>query len=214
MRSAETADRLRSTLTIAGAIVGVCDWLTENVCSQIELKRPPTIDEPDGEKYRHELVHPVALPLFLPPLDRLPDGKDINIPSVCVGLVAGTDHANEKVRTLDISLSFTVWDPGEHPDDWIDSGKKPPYKDSMNGWMALWNFIDLTAYKLFSTAYIGGMEVVRNEETRFGPYRQASMDSRYAKDPDDYYPFYFGFYRFGLRCPFLPYNEDIEKLLK
>ena len=48
------------------------------------------------------------------------------------------------------------------------------------------------------------------------PWVEADAEEcyRYAKDPDDYYPFYFGFYRFGLRCPFLPYNEDIEKLLK
>jgi len=200
-------------MTITTAVDGIVEWLNKEVCPNLWFKCPPDDQEPDDDDYEYKLVHPVAFPLFIPPVDLLPEGKDINAPSICVTLMQGSDNCVQKDRRLDISLSFCVWNPGEYVEDWLNPDGKERNGKSAEGWRDLWNFIDYTAQKIQSATYIGGLEVMRQNDWQYGPYRQASMDTRYAQEQISDYPLWFGFYRFQLRCALLPNNPDIEKML-
>ncbi len=199
-------------MTIVTAIDGIVKWLSENVCANVLFKQPPEDREADDQGYDYTLVHPKVFPLFVPPVDL--NGNQTNTPSIVVTIIQGNDNVLEKRRMLDISLSFCVWNPGTYTADWLNSDGKDPVGKDAGGWRDLWNFIDYTAQKIQSTAYIGGMEVIRENQWEYGPYRQASMDTRYAQEQISEYPLWFGFYRFQVRCALLPNNPQIEAMLK
>ena len=200
-------------MTIVTALDGIVKWLDENVCKNLWFKKPPDDREPDDAGYEYELVHPKAFPLFVPPMDLLPPNVSVNSPSICVTLIQGTDDVTMKDRTLDVSLSFCIWNPGDYTSDWLNPDGTEHTGKGAGGWRDLWNFIDYTANKIASATYIGGMEVCRNVRWEYGPYRQASMDTRYAQEQISDYPLWFGFYRFRLRCTLLPNNPEIESII-
>ncbi len=200
-------------MDLPGIIITTASWLNENVCQEITLKVPSEDKEPNDDTYQYKSVHPTAFPLFIPTRDKLPPNVVSNIPSICVQLINGVDTMHE--REVTIALGFGTWNPGPHKQDWINwqDPEDPVFRADMSGWMDAWNMVDIAARKIQSTNYLGeNLEVMLNEPMDFGPYRQPkeNVDDEWQ---DSFYPFWFAYLRFKVRCTLLRNNQDFEKFL-
>ncbi len=195
-------------MDIVSIILSIKEWLEENVCTEIELKVPPESGLPDDDSYEYTLAHPAVFPLFVPPADKLPEGVTSNVPCICIQLMKGEDSSTN--REVSIALGFAVWNPGEHTEDWFNAA--PEFKGSMNGWIDVWNMVDITARKLQSTPYLApNIEVVKGTMD-YGPYRQPK------ENPDDewqdsFYPFWYAYLRFKVRVTILRNDPELDKYL-
>lgn len=200
-------------MDLSSIIITITKWLNENVCPEVTLKVPAEDREPDDDTYEYQAVHPTAFPLFVPTRDKLPPHVKSNVPSICVQLMSGTDLLHE--REVTIALGFGAWSPGTYKEDWINwQGEEDPvFRKDMNGWMDAWNMVDIAARKIQSTTYLGdNLEVMQHEPFDYGPYRQPkeNLDDEWQ---DSYYPFWFAYLRFKVRCTVLRNNPDFQKFL-
>lgn len=197
-------------MTIVRTIDQICEWLNTNVCPNIELKKPPGDREATNKKYEYELIHPYAFPLYVPTKDKLPPNVQTIIPSICVQLEYGSDTRNN--REMNISLGFSAWNPGIHPDDWIlPEGTETIFREALSnaaeGWRDTYNFVDYTITQLEQTTYLGDdVEIMLNEPIEFGPYKD--QDSIVS-----YYPHWFAYVNFKVRSSLLRNNQSILNLL-
>lgn len=197
-------------MTIVTTIDGICQWLNENVCPNIELKKPPKDGSATNAKYEYELVHPYAFPMYLPTKDKLPPKVETKFPSIYVQLEYGNDTTDN--REISITLGFGAWNPGIHPDDWIipegtEAEDADVLSNEVEGWRDLWNFVDYTVTAIEQSTYLGeNIEVVRNETIEFGPYKE--QDSIVS-----YYPFWFAYMTFKVRSNLLRNNQSFINLL-
>lgn len=197
-------------MTIVKVIDYITAWLNENVCPEVWLKKPPKDKNADpsksatNDKYEYELIHPIAVPLYLTTQDKMPPGIPV-YPSICVQLDEGMDDTEH--REMSVILSFGAWNPGNHKEDWIGGKGTESFTAAADGWRDLWNFIDLTATKLQSTTYLGeNVEIKQHDGMKFGPYKQEdSIPS--------YYPMWYGYLNFSIRTPLRRYNKELEDLL-
>lgn len=198
-------------MTIVGTIDNICEWLNKNVCPNVLLKKPPAdVKKPTNEKYEYELINPYAFPLYMPTKDKLPPGVQVSIPSIAVQLEYGTDSTDN--REMNISLGFSAWNPGIHPDDWIipegtDTDQKEVLTNEAEGWRDLYNFVDRTVTALEQTTYLGdNVEIVHSDGIEFGPYKE--QDSI-----PNYYPYWFAYVNFKVRSSLLRNNQNYQNLL-
>lgn len=198
-------------MTIVGTIDNICEWLNQNVCPNVLLKKPPAdVKKPTNEKYEYELINPYAFPLYMPTKDKLPPGVQVSIPSIAVQLEYGTDSTDN--REMNISLGFSAWNPGIHPDDWIipegtDTDQKEALTNEAEGWRDLYNFVDRTVTALEQTTYLGdNVEIVHSDGIEFGPYKE--QDSI-----PNYYPYWFAYVNFKVRSSLLRNNQNYQNLL-
>lgn len=197
-------------MTIVRTIDQIVDWLNENVCPNVELKKPPKEGTPTNVKYDYELVHPYAFPLYIPPKDKLPPKVRTAFPSICVQLNYGSDTTDN--REMNISLGFGAWNPGIHPDDWLipestDIDFSEFLSDAASGWRDLYNFVDYTVANLEQTTYLGDdVEIVRNEPIEFGPYKE-------QEEVVSLYPYWFAYINFKVRSSLRRNNQKILNLL-
>jgi len=196
-------------MTIVKTIDQICEWLNENVCPNVSMKKPPRDREPGDENYNYELIHPYAFPLYLPTKDKLPPNVEATFPSICVQLQYGTDSQSN--REINISLGFSGWNPGIHPSDWITpEGSENPYSEVLSneaeGWRDLWNFVDKTVTAIEQTCYLGENVEVMTDNIEFGPYKEQEAIP-------NYYPFWFAYCEFKVRSTILRNNQDIVNLI-
>lgn len=196
-------------MTIVRTIDQICEWLEENVCKEVELKKPPRDLNATNVKYEYELVHPHAFPLYVPPKDKLPPGVQSIYPSIAVQLEYGTDETSN--REMNISLGFSAWNPGIHPDDWLvpeetEEERPDTFTNSVEGWRDLWNFVDKTVTMIEQTTYMGDDVEVIQGGMEFGPYKE--QDSIVS-----YYPQWFAYFKFKVRSTLLRNNQNYQNLL-
>lgn len=198
-------------MTIVRTIDQICEWLNNNVCPGILLKKPPTDkNKATNEKYEYELIHPYAFPLYTPTKDKLPPNVEAEIPSICVQLEYGTDSTDN--RSMSINLGFSAWNPGIHPDDWIiPEGKDTEYKDVLSnaaeGWRDIYNAVDIVVTALEQSVYLGDdVEIDRTQDIEFGPYKE--QDSIVS-----YYPHWFAYVTFKVRSSLRRNNQLIDQFL-
>lgn len=198
-------------MDLSGIIITTTDWLNKNVCPDVTLKVPSDDKKPNDNTYNYQAVHPTAFPLFLPARDKLPPYVKSNIPSICVQLMRGVDTLHNREVTL--ALGFGTWSPGPHKEDWINAKEPIDFRTDMSGWMDAWNMVDIAARKIQSTTYMGeNLEVMHNEPFDYGPYRQPK-ENEDDEWQDSFYPFWFAYLRFKVRCTLLRNNTEYEKFL-
>lgn len=197
-------------MTVVDSLNEIADWLNNTSCKKYEFKVPP--ENPQARidsAYEYATAHPYAFPLYVPTRDKLPPGIISSMPSVCVQLVQGEDDNVKLGRNLVINLGLSCWNPGIHAGDIIYPNGKPEtpekFKVGADGWMDVWNFADDILRRLGSTSNIGNLEIIRNKNITFGPYKE--QDSI-----PDCYPFWFAWIQFYVRSDFLR-NDNIEQFL-
>lgn len=166
-------------MTIVQCLETITDWLTVNVCPKIKLKRPS--DTRQGTFYVYEEVHPTAFAMFLPGNDKLPNGVDSQCPYILVQLVDGSHDLIKSDGTLNIQLSFMVWNSGTHPDE---NGMTDGYRRTADGWKDVWAFLERTVTEIENHEYLNGLHFVKEKGVKYG---QFSKDGQIA----DMYPYFY-----------------------
>lgn len=209
-------------MTLTETIEGIAEWLNENVCSQITLKAPD--DSVNDAEYSVEYVHPVAFPLYVPGKEYLPPGISAPVPSICVQLLKGKDDTIKRQRRVEIQLSVSCWNPGEHGNELYT--KKGPSDDltrfrflrkkqdqqsyvrNLEGWRDIVNFIDLTVGTLEGAEIINGQRLIKEDGIEFGMF--ADEDGAVW----EFYPYWMMYVKFALESGTTPkYPATYEQFL-
>lgn len=194
-------------MTIVEIVDKITKWVNSDICSKIKLKRASSDREPSDDKYKYELVTPVAFSNFVPTKEKLPPDVKTDIPSVCVRIVDGEDSS---MRELQIELGFSTWNTGRHGEDIIypdnTQSEKQPFQRNGEGWRDLWNFIEIALREIEKNAVIDGIEIVKNNPIKYGPYKQ-------QETIPDLYPFWFGYISFTVRTGLSGYVQQYNDLL-
>lgn len=165
-------------MTIVQCIEAIADWLNENVCPKIKLKRPN--DEQQDDAYSYEEVNPTAFPMLLPGNDKLAAGLDTQFPSILVQLLEGAQDLTKANDRMSIQLSFVVWNPGEHASE-TDAGT---FRRSADGWKDVWSFLDRTLAEIENAEYMGGLRFVKEAGVKYGQFTKDGQIS-------DTYPYFY-----------------------
>ena len=104
-------------MSIVRSIDAVTAWVEREVCSQIELKLPPSGKQPETAAYDYQLVHPGAFSMYIPAKDKAAPAVKPKIPSICVRLLRGSDQVLKGIRHMSMQLAFSAWSPGQHAQD-------------------------------------------------------------------------------------------------
>lgn len=198
-------------MTITDSLIKISDWLNREVCSCFMFKNEPPQGQPITDQYEYKEVNPQAFPFMVPARDKLPPNITVNMPSVCVQIVDGSDEVARGKRDININLGIATWNPGVHSKDiYYPKGTEPDepekYRSGYDGWMDTWNFIDATIRKLESITKIDNLYLAPDIPIRFGPYKEQDTIP-------DFYPHWFGYIQFTVRSDFIRNNKEIEDLL-
>ena len=196
-------------------IVSVIDtltaWAKGNICSQIRLKVPPENDAVMDSGYIYQLENPEAIPMYLPPSDKLPNGIRFANPSLCVRFVKAGDSVAKNEGYVDIQFLFSAWDPGDHGKDvYTPNGDgsyrqqdDPAFIKGSSGWRDVWNFVDIARRALESVTSIEGLAIDKGTDIEYGPITEQEAIV-------DYYPNWYSWLTFRVIYPLMRNNEDIE----
>ena len=198
-------------MTITDSLIKISEWLNREVCSDFKFKKEPIQGKPFTETYEYEEVNPQAFPLMVPARDKLPPNVTVNMPSVCVQILDGSDTVTTGKRDININLGIATWNPGVHSKDiYYPKGAVPEkpekYRSGYDGWMDVWNFVDATIRKLESVASINGLTIAPDVPIRFGPFKEQDAIA-------DYYPHWFAYIQFTVRSDFIRNNQEYEEFL-
>lgn len=199
---------------IVSVIDTLTEWAKKNICSQIRLKVPPENDAAMDAGYSYQLEHPEAIPMYLPPSDKLPKGIRFVNPSLCVRFMKAGDSAATDKGYVDIQFLFSVWDPGDHGKDVYLPNRDgtyrkqddPNFEKGSSGWRDVWNFVDIARRALESAASINGLAIDKGTDIEYGPITEQEAIV-------DFYPFWYSWLSFRVTYPLMRNNEDIEKYL-
>lgn len=194
-------------MTIVNSLDRLTAWAEKNICSEITLKKPN--NQESGERYQLELVHPAAFTMFTPLPDRLPQNT-ATAPSLCVQLAEGQNRLTDSVNAMKIVFSLSCWNPGEHQGEILlpDGSEKKdvPFARTMNGWRDMWNFVDVTMYKLRNTLNLDGLLLDRHEGIHYGQYL---LDGTVI----DYYPYFHAWVSFTMETGATAVTPEFNKFL-
>lgn len=198
-------------MTITDTLIRISEWLDNGVCTRFKFKKEPEGKKPIDDNYEYEEVNPHAFPLFVPAKDKLPPNVTVNMPSICVQLMDGSDDTTDKLRDLNINLGVSCWNPGVHSKDiYYPEGTRPKEPDKFRtgyeGWMDVWNFVDAIIKEIESMTSIDGLYLAPDVSVRFGAYKEQETIV-------DFYPHWFAWIQFTLRSDFNRNNQDIERYL-
>ena len=199
---------------IVSVIDTLTEWAKKNICSQIRLKVPPENDAAMDSGYSYQLENPEAIPMYVPPSDKLPKGIRFVHPSLCVRFMKAGDSAATDKGYVDIQFLFSVWDPGDHGKDvYLPNGDgtyrkqdDPNFEKGSSGWRDVWNFVDVARRSLESVTSIDGLAIDKGTDIEYGPITEQEAIV-------DFYPFWYSWLSFRVTYPLMRYNEDIEKYL-
>lgn len=164
----------------------LCNWLNEEVCSQIKLFAP----NDDSSRTPPKLVHPTAYPLFIPDKTYLPQGQT-PLPAVVVQVLTGSDDLFKHIRTYQLrlvlissahgyydALDFIKHDKeekaptGDLPYDFYQAAQdaqKGTYKRNLDGWKDNANFLEVILTAFEQTEFIGEDKTIRlKKEDKIG----------------------------------------------
>lgn len=203
-------------MTTREIILGITDWLNNEVCPKIQLKVPDDLDN----TLKPRMASPTAFPLFVPSAQELPPQVVAPVPSMCVQLMKGNDNLNDGTRILDIRVSFSTWSPGIHTGlEYIlkienegyvggyTQEDENTYERSMDGWIDLYNMQDLLLQSVEGTGIIAGCKLDRSKEIEYGPFTQNG-------EIQNFYPYWHGWLRFFVKSGLVKkIPDDYEGLL-
>lgn len=205
-------------MSVVGILDDVRSWVEENICSQIQLKVPPSDTEPNDQDYDHTLATPVAFAMYVPTKDKLPPPVKSVYPSVCVRFVDGTEDMAAKNGSIGVQLCFSAWNPGIHGTDvlkpqkdgsfrlWTGPEARDYFQRYGEGWRDVWNFVDIALRAVESTTTVGGHALDISVPVKFGPLTEQEAIP-------DFYPFWYAWVSFQLKYPLMRNNQNINKFL-
>ena len=199
---------------IVTVIDSLTEWAKNHICKEIQLKVPPENTDAVDSGYAYTLSNPEALPMYLPPADKLPKGINFTHPSLCVRFLKAGDSLAKDEGYVDIQFIFSVWDPGQHGEDlYLPNGDgsyrkqaDPGFEKGSSGWRDVWNFVDIARRALESTSSIDGLLIDKNTDIEYGPVteQEAIVDA---------YPFWYSWLSFRVTYPLMRNNENLESFL-
>lgn len=198
-------------MTITDTLIRISEWMDNGVCTRFKFKKEPEGKKPIDDNYEYEEVNPHAFPLFVPAKDKLPPNVTVNMPSICVQLVDGSDDTTKENRDLNINLGISCWNPGVHSlDIYYPKGTRPEkpeaFRTGYDGWMDVWNFVDAIVREIETMTSIDGLYLAPDVPVKFGPYKEQEAIV-------DFYPHWFAWVQFTLRSEFSRNNQDYEEFL-
>jgi len=132
-------------MTTEARIDAVCEFLRENVCGNIKLKKP------DDDDPKHvETAMPEVYPVYLPT-----KGDDWLTSTPCIVVMPVKDSRSRGNGTLTLRLGFMTWSPGTRAFD----GEGMKLDLNYDGWRALFAFMEQVETALTAYATVGDMEV-------------------------------------------------------
>lgn len=201
-------------------IQSLCDWLEENVCSQLLLLDPE--NDTQDEEYEVSRIHPKAYPLFTPWQNANPELAIAGAPGIVVSLLEGIDDITKSTRTIGIQLQLVSWNPGVYGKDIYNpindakeiGGKsyylqidRQTFERSQEGWKESYLFLETTLKALEETELIHGMRVkMKDGQITFGHYRDDT-------GPIDLWPYWINYIRFDLEVVRTIRQKPYEKYL-
>ena len=199
---------------IVSVIDDLTKWAKENICNKIRLKVPPENDEAMDAAYSYQLENPEAVPMYLPPSDKLPNGIRFAYPSLCVRFLKAGDSVAKGEGYVDIQFLLSVWNPGDHGKDvYLPNGDgtyrkqdDPDFAKGSSGWRDVWNFVDIARRALESVTNIEGLNIDKGTDIEYGPITEQEAIV-------DCYPYWYSWLSFRLTYPLMRNNEDTEKYL-
>lgn len=139
-------------------------WVGENICSELNFLLPS--NKAHVKEYTPEIVHPAALPLYVPAKDALPPGMLSNVPSICVQVMSGSDNLTDGLgmQSLKMRLAISLWWPGTY-----SQGEEGTdlVKDA-SGWREAWLALDKARRKIESATYICGSKLDISKSVDYG----------------------------------------------
>lgn len=199
---------------IVTVIDTITAWAKDHICKEIQLKVPPENRAAMDADYSYRLENPEAIPMYVPPSDKLPKGIRFVHPSLCVRFMKAADSVAKGEGYVDIQFLFSVWDPGDHGKDLYlpnDDGsyrkqEDPNFKKGSSGWRDVWNFVDIARRALESVTSINGLAIDKGTDIEYGPIAEQEAIV-------DFYPYWYSWLSFRVTYPLMRNNEDIEKYL-
>ncbi|MDO5574433.1 MAG: hypothetical protein Q4G60_10715 [bacterium] len=196
-------------MSVVDTIDQISSWCQQSICSKIKFKKPDN-DEMGGQ-YEYELIHPVAFPMYVPAMDKLPPNVVSNMPSICVQLMEGQDDLSDNTREMKINLGFSVWNPGIHSKDvYYPTGTRPEetpdFRKGVDGWMDVWNFVDVALRELRNIESINAIKILHRDNIRFGPYK-------IKEDVADNYPLWLAYIQLTVEKPLIKIGKNYEEYL-
>lgn len=199
---------------IVTVIDSLTEWANEHICKKIQLKVPPDNTAANDAGYSYVLENPEAIPMYLPPGDKLPKGIRFVHPSLCVRFLKAGDSVAKDEGYVDVQFLFSVWDPGQHGEDLYlpnadGSYRKqadPGFEKGSSGWRDVWNFVDIARRELESVSSIDGIEIDKMTDIEYGPITEQEAIV-------DFYPFWYSWLSFRVKYPLMRNNEDLEQYL-
>lgn len=182
------------TTTVA-ALEMIQEWLLEEVCPNVEYKKPN--DEFQDGTYPYERVHPDVHIMYIPSRDISEIPHSI-IPSICVQFEKRNDNAVESKGTMDFRLQFATWNPGRHVNG--------TFERNVEGWRDVWNFVDYTLKKIENTEFLKGIRVIKEVGIECGPISEQGALI-------DFYPYWFAYLKFTGEFAIAPTKEKYKHLL-
>lgn len=190
-------------MSVVNTLEVVRKWLDDKVCDGVLLK-PMSMDGPQDEAWKYELVKPSVFTMYVPPHEMRPPGTVATIPSIVIQPQDSRDDLVGEKRELKLRLSFTTFDPGKHGPDKLtptddttfdvesmSTLKLGPYKVgdtrslemNMDGWRDAYSFMDRFLRTVESSGDIAGYDLSSKDGISFGPYE-------YVEDGDIQFPFW------------------------
>lgn len=199
---------------IVSVIDTITDWAKDHICKEIQLKVPPDNMAAMDADYSYRLENPEAIPMYVPPSDKLPKGIRFVHPSLCVRFMKAADSVAKDEGYVDIQFLFSVWDPGDHGKDmYLPNGDgtyrkqpDPAFAKGSSGWRDVWNFVDIARRALESVTNIDGLAIDKGTDIEYGPIAEQEAIV-------DFYPYWYSWLTFRVTYPLMRNNEDIEKYL-
>lgn len=175
---------------------------------------PPENTAAVDSGYSYKLANPEALPMYLPPSDKLPKGIQFAHPSLCVRFLKAGDSMEKNEGYVDVQFVFSVWDPGDHGEDlFLPNGDgsyrkraDAGFEKGSSGWRDVWNFVDIARRALESGTCIEGLNIDKSTDIEYGPITEQEAIV-------DFYPFWYSWLSFRVTYPLMRNNQDLEEYL-
>lgn len=199
---------------IVTVIDTLTEWARKHICKEIQLKVPPDNTAPMDAWYSYTLANPEAVPMYLPPSDKLPAGIRFATPSLCVRFLKAGDSMAKDEGYVDVQFLFSVWNPGDHGEDLYfpkEDGSytkqdNPSFVKGSSGWRDVWNFVDIARRALESVTSLDGLVLDKSTDIEYGPIaeQEAIVDA---------YPYWYSWLSFRVTYPLMRNNEELETYL-
>ena len=191
-------------MTNTKIIEDLTNWVDENICSKVTLKKPT--DSSVGGQVQY--VKPAAFALFVPAKDRLPPNVAAPCPSICVQVMEAKDRMIEHKRLMKIRLAISCWNPGTQSGEIFvphavedapfgvafSQGTEPAsYARNLDGWKDIWNLMDVALREIEGTEFFAGCRLIKEQDIEFGPFVEEGAIW-------DYYPYWNSWISFNIEA--------------